>query len=244
MDSFPAADQDCSTSHSLVGLRLFLDSADPDDWQRYLPLGIFYGVTTNPLLLERARQTCTLANLEKLTRLAITLGAGQIHLQTWGRNAQEMIHHGHQLAQLAGLGIDVAVKVPATQLGFQVARQLKSSGCKITLTAVYNPSQILLAAGFGAAYAAPYLGRINDQGRDGREQILAMRDILKATQSGTRLLVASLRSANDVVDLARLGLDTLTFGSSVAADLLKENFTDLAAEDFQRAAEAMTGPGE
>ena len=47
-------------------LRLFLDSADPDQWERWLPLGVFHGVTTNPFLLERVGQRCTPANLAAL----------------------------------------------------------------------------------------------------------------------------------------------------------------------------------
>jgi len=43
------------------GVPLYLDSADPTVWERWLPSGLFHGVTTNPLLLERAGQTCTVA---------------------------------------------------------------------------------------------------------------------------------------------------------------------------------------
>jgi transaldolase len=240
MDYFPLDDQEYQDGLPVPGLRLFLDSADPVDWQRFLPSGAFHGVTTNPLLLERAGQACTLKNLERLTRAAGDLGALEIHLQTWGDSPEEMVHIGSQLALLEGVGLNVAVKVPATEMGLAVARQLREAGATVTLTAVYNPGQVLLAAGFGAAYAAPYLGRLNDQGRDGRQAILAMRDILYATQSTTRLLVASLRSAETVIELAQAGLDTLTFGAPVAADLLKENLTDAAAADFQRAARAMS----
>ena len=239
MDFFPLDSEEYMSAQPESGLRLYLDSAQPEDWRRFLPLGLFYGVTTNPLLLERAGQACTLANLERLTRLAVDLGAGEIHLQTWGQSPEEMVHTGSQLALFAGIGIEVAVKVPATETGFTVARQLSEAGCAITMTAVYNPGQVLLAAGFGAAYAAPYLGRINDQGRDGRQAIMAMGDILRNTRSQTRLLVASLRSADEVVDLAQAGLDTLTFGAPVAASLIEENLTDTAAADFERAAAAM-----
>ena len=140
------------------GLRLFLDSADPDHWNRLLPLGIFHGVTTNPLLLERAGQACSLKNLEELVRTAVGLGAREIQLQTWGGTSEEMILHGEELARFSRLGIEVAVKVPITREGLTVAAQLRESGCRITLTAVYAPGQVLAAAGLNAAYAAPYLG--------------------------------------------------------------------------------------
>ncbi len=239
MDLFEMADEELDLPENIPGMQLYLDSANPADWERFLPLGVFRGVTTNPILLERTGQACTLDNLEKLTRKAVETGCGEIHLQTWGRTAAEMINHGSQLALMAGLGIAVLVKVPATEIGLKVAEKLASSGCRITLTGIYNPGQVLLAAGFDADFAAPYLGRLNDAGRDGMAAVLKMHDILVGSGSSTRLLVASLRSADQVIELAAQGLDTFTIGVPVAADLLTEKLTDDAAADFQRAAEAM-----
>lgn len=241
MDLFEMANDDLELPEHEPGLQLYLDSADPEDWARYLPLGVFRGVTTNPVLLERAGQPCTMENLERLTRLAVETGCGEIHLQTWGRTANEMINHGSQLALMAGLGITVLVKVPATETGMKVAEKLAASGCRITLTGIFNPGQVLLASAFDADYAAPYLGRINDAGRDGMAAVLKMHDILVGSGSSTRLLVASLRSADQVIELASQGLDTFTIGAPVAASLLTEKLTDDAAADFQRAAEAMNG---
>lgn len=241
MKEFPLDSKEYLEGLPERGVRLYLDSAHPDEWKRFLPLGCFHGVTTNPLLLERAGQPCTLANLERLTRTAADLGAREIHLQTWGRTSEEMVHNGGQLALMAGLGPAVAVKVPATVTGFAVSRELLVSGATVTLTAVYSRGQVLLAAGTGAAYAAPYLGRLDDQGRNGHQTLLDMHRMLMGTGSRMRLLAASLRTAEIVLDLARAGLDTLTFGAPVASVLLQENLTDDAAADFQRAAEIMEG---
>ena len=101
--------------------------------------------------------------------------------------------------------------------------------------------QVVLAAGFGAAYAAPYLGRLIDARRKGRDLVLAMDDILKYTGSATRLLVASLRSADQVIDLAAHGLDTFTFGAAVAEQLLSNKLTEKATAQFEAAAAAMGG---
>jgi transaldolase len=220
-------------------LRLFLDSADPADWERWLPTGIFHGVTTNPLLLERAGQKCTVDNLALLAARAGNLGAREIHLQTWGPEPEAMFERGSMLAYLAKPHMAVAVKVPVTEGGLAVARRLAGHGAQVTLTAVYEPAQVVAAAAFGAAYAAPYLGRMSDAGRDGPAEVRAMHEILTFTGSTTRLLTASLRQADQVVDLARQGLDTFTFGPGVAKQLLKSDLTDAAAADFQRAAETM-----
>lgn len=220
------------------GPRLYLDSADPAAWAEHLPTGIFHGVTTNPLLLERSGQRCTVGHLADLAARAAALGAMEIHLQTWGEDADAMADRGSRLAAIDA-GIAIAVKVPATPEGFRAARTLTAGGARVTLTAVYAPAQVLAAAALGAAYAAPYLGRLTDAGRDGRAILLEMNRLLRATGSPLRLLAASLRTADAVVDLAAAGLDTLTFGTGVAADLLSEPLTLAAATDFERAAEAM-----
>ena len=219
-------------------VRLFLDSADPAAWARLLPLGFLHGVTTNPLLLERAGQPCTLANLEQLARTAARLGAREIHLQTWGEDAAQLTERGRRLAAL-DCGPAVAVKVPATAAGFVCARRLIDAGATVTMTAVYAEGQVLAAAALGAAYAAPYLGRLDDAGRDGRASLVRMQALAAATP--LRLLAASLRAADRVVDLAAAGLDTFTFGPDVADALIAEPLTTAAAADFLRAALTMEG---
>jgi transaldolase len=233
-----------STSKPLLarpekGLRLFLDSADPIDWHRFLPLGFFQGVTTNPLLLERAGQPCTVSNLRAMAGEVRDLGAREIQMQTWGRSPEQMVETGNLLAELAETDLRVVVKIPATAEGFRVASALRGNGHSVTMTAVYTPGQVMAAAGLGAAYAAPYLGRLDDAGQDGAATVLTMYDILAGTDSLTRLLTASLRSAEQVVDLAAKGLDTFTFGPGVADQLLESDLTATADTDFQRAAEAM-----
>ena len=233
-----------STSEQLIsrpenGLRLFLDSADPTDWRRLLPLGFFHGVTTNPLLLERAGQPCTVANLRSMAGAVRDLGAREIQMQTWGRSPEEMVETGNLLAEMDGPDLRVVIKIPATAEGFQVARSLLGNGCSVTLTAAYTPGQVMAAAALGASYAAPYLGRLDDAGQDGAATVLTMHDILAGTGSQTRLLTASLRTAEQIVDLATMGLDTFTFGPGVAEQLLVSDLTAAAAADFQRAAEAM-----
>lgn len=219
-----------------AGPRLFLDSADAAAWERLLPTGIFHGVTTNPLLLARAGLPCDVPTLAGLARRATALGAREVHLQTWGDDAPAMAANGRELAAASAGGATVLVKVPATGDGFAAAARLRDAGLGVTMTAVYDPGQVLAAAALGAAYAAPYLGRLDDAGRDGRKVLLAMLAILRGTGARTRLLAASLRGAERVVELARAGVDTFTLGPEVADALLRDDLADAAAAEFARAA--------
>ena len=218
-------------------LHLLLDSADPAAWAEWLPSGLFHGVTTNPTLLLRAARPCRLDELERLTREALDRGMQEIHLQAWGGDAEALAACGAGLAALAPGR--VLVKLPITRAGAAAAHSLIAEGCPVTFTACYEPAQVLLAAALGADYIAPYLGRITDLGRDGHAELTRMQRIVEGVarpvQAGAalRLLVASLRSAEDLARLAAEGLDTFTISPAIAAELFAVEPTLAAADQFE-----------
>lgn len=214
-------------------IRLYLDTAKVDAWQRWLPTGLFYGVTCNPLLLERAEVPCELAILAKMAHQAFELGAQEVHLQAWGESASALEKRG---MQLAAIGDRVVVKLPATKAGTTAASALIAQGIPVTITAVYAVQQALIAASIGASYVAPYLGRMNDLGRDGRSQVAQMQQLLSAVQSQTRVLTASIREIEDITLLAALGVDTFTFSEAIARAFFEVPETIEATADFERAA--------
>ena len=210
-------------------LRLFLDSADPQAWRQWLPSGLFRGITTNPTLLRRAGQPCSLEGLERLCGQALELGVQELHLQAWG---SDLLGCGRAVAALAPGRI--WVKLPITRAGADAARSLIAEGHAITFTACYEPAQVLLAAALGAEYIAPYLGRIGDLGRDGHGELVRMQRCVDGVGSPLRLLVASLRSPDDLARLAAEGLDTFTISPSIAAALFAVEPTEAAAAQFER----------
>jgi transaldolase len=218
------------------GIRLFLDTADTEQWQHWLPTGLFYGVTTNPLLLEQDKFACSASQLKTLANQAFALKAKEIHIQTWGTTVDSLVKTGKLLA---AIDERVVVKVPITKIGTEAASKLIAEGIKITLTGVYAVHQVLIAAALGADYVAPYLGRINDLGRNGREDLVAMQQAIAGVGSATRILVASIRSVDDIALLAAQGLDTFTFSPLVAAAFFEVAATNQAATDFEQAARRM-----
>lgn len=216
------------------GLRLMLDTADRAAWAQWLPLGCFYGVTTNPILLEAAGIPYTLADLSRLARDALELGAGEVHLQSWGRTRELYLEHGRALAALSP---KVVVKVPTTIEGVAAAAHLAREGVRLTMTSVFTAAQALIASALGADYAAPYLGRMNDAGHDGFREIAMMAKSAQKQGSSMRILVASLRHAGDIVRLAADGLDTFTFNPKLAAAFFTDEEAAHAVEAFEAAAE-------
>jgi transaldolase len=226
------------------GIRLFLDTADVSEWKKWLPTGLFYGVTTNPLLLEQAQIPCSIEQLQELAHEAFGLGIHEVHLQTWGSTVATMIKTGALMATdypgrpNGTIDKRVVIKVPVTKMGSEVAARLVKKRIRVTLTGVYATHQVLIAAALGTDYAAPYLGRISDLGQNGRAELVAMRQAIVSANSPTRILVASIRSVEDVSFLATQGLNTFTLSPEIAEGFFAVAATNQAALDFERAAQA------
>lgn len=217
-------------------LQLLLDTADEQAWRQWLPSGLFRGVTTNPTLLRRAGCPCTLPELQRLAERAFSLGAQELHLQTWGADVESASACGLALGAIDPAR--VLVKVPLTRDGAETARQLIEAGLAVTFTACYEAHQVLIAAALGARYVAPYLGRISDSGRDGHAELIAMQRCLDGLGSSTRLLVASLRRPDDLTRLAAAGMGTFTISPDLAAALFASEATAAAAAQFEHDAAA------
>jgi transaldolase len=216
--------------HASGGLKLLVDTAEVSTWERLLPSGVFYGVTTNPKLINQAGLPCTVESLNNLAQAAFECGANEIHLQVWGEKTAEMLTIGRELA---AIDARVRVKVPGIRAGFPCARTLAGEGAHVTLTALYGAQQTLAAIALGAAYAVPYLGRMSDAKIDGIAEVIAMQEIINQFPGCTRVLVASIRQLNDVVTLARHGVGVYALQPPLAEELLDHPLSIQAAADFE-----------
>ncbi|MFM7465710.1 MAG: transaldolase family protein [Cyanobium sp.] len=197
-----------------MALRFLIDSADAQDWEDLWSLGLFHRITTNPSLLRRAGLPCSMETFEQLVDRALHLGCQELHLQAWGATADELFSRAQALLDLAPA--QILIKLPLTEGGLRTAALLLARDVRVTLTACYGPSQVLAAAGVGATYVAPYLGRISDSGADGCAEVSKMQRCLDGVGATTRLLVASLRSVEEILTLAPEGIDTYTLSPRLA----------------------------
>lgn len=229
-------------------MRLFLDTGDVAEWERLLPLGCFHGVTTNPVLLQRANVPCTISSAAGLLKKALAYpGIQEVMFQAWGEDTASLVRVASELYRLDERR--VVVKLPLTRAGICAAAQLRQNQhpgapqVRICMTACYSAKQGFIAAGLGAEYIAPYLGRMSDMGMEGLAECTKLQAAVGgATGVATRVLVASLRSAEQMLALAAKGLDTFTFSPAICDALLDVEATNKAAADFERAARESAGP--
>jgi transaldolase len=207
---------------------LYIDSADRDLIAEVWRSGVFAGVTTNPTILDRAG--LGQRDVPDLHAWLTDLGVRTVYVQVLGSTRDEMLRHADELRSIG----PVTVKVPATAEGYAAARTLVEQGVPVLLTVVYHPVQALMARDCGIQGVAPYVGRMTDAGRDGVASVIAMQQAIGSEP--TRILAASLRSADDIARLAAAGVPDFTLGGELARAVLDDDLTRSAVADFEAAA--------
>jgi transaldolase len=211
---------------------LYIDSADIAQIEACLPHPVIHGVTTNPTLLRRAG--VARADVPGLLARCIERGARQVQAQVYSAEADGMLEDALGLLRHFDHG-QLVVKIPATRQGLQAGAHLIAQGVPVTWTAVYALEQAHFAAQLGAAYAAPYLGRLNDSGVDGLARIAQMQSLVAqapAARARTRLLVASVRSRDAYLALLELGVGAITIPPQLFAELMDHPATLEAERGF------------
>ncbi len=211
---------------------LYIDSADIAQIEACLPHPVIHGVTTNPTLLRRAG--VSRADVPGLLARCVERGARQVQAQVHSAEADGMLEDALGLLRHFDEG-QLVVKIPATRQGLQAGAHLIAQGVPVTWTAVYALEQAHFAAQLGAAYAAPYLGRLNDSGVDGLARIAQMQALVAqapAARTRTRLLVASVRSRDAYLALLQLGVGAITIPPQLFAELMDHPATLEAERGF------------
>jgi transaldolase len=100
------------------------------------------------------------------------------------------------------------------------------------MTLIFSPNQALLAAKAGAAYASPFVGRLNDAGHEGMQTIAEIVEIYRQYDFPTEVIVASIRSPREVAEAAIMGADICTVPSAIYEKLVKHPLTDKGLQAF------------
>ena len=208
-------------------MAVLLDSASLDDAAAAADLGFVRGITTNPALMARETHE-PLAHLE---RLLAAFPAGPICYQPTRTSVAAMNDEARAAASLAP--DRVVAKLPATLDAVTLASALAGDGIRCALTAVYSPAQALLAHEVGCAWVIPYVDRAarHSAGRVVDEQAA----VLARLQSSTRILAASLKSPQQVVDSILHGAHDVTAPLEVLRALPAHPLTESAVREFAAA---------
>lgn len=205
-------------------MKLFIDSANPQEIAEIAALGILDGVTTNPTLATKAGIPYKNAIDEILKTVD-----GDISLEVLSTDASGMIRETKALAKLHK---NVVVKLPTTEEGLKALKILKDTDIRINMTLVFSPNQALLVAKLGAYIVSPFVGRIDDAGESGVEVVRKIRQIYDNYNFETQILFASVRSIDHVEKAALIGADIATCPYDVLKKLVTHPLTDAGLKKF------------
>ncbi|MCH4083524.1 MAG: transaldolase family protein [Parafannyhessea sp.] len=195
-------------------MKFFIDTADLDEIKQASDWGILAGVTTNPSLY--AKTGGKLADFEDhMVKICKIVGEDvPVSAESTAETTEDMIADGERLSALAP---NIVVKLPICEASLPATHKLASEGIRVNMTLVFSAPQALLAASAGARYISPFVGRFDDIGDDGIEQLSKVIECVKnydygywEQEGGPEIITASVRTPNHVTQAALLGADIAT----------------------------------
>ena len=205
-------------------MKIFLDTAEVAEIQKYAAWGIVDGVTTNPSLIAKSGRV-----FEEVVREICGIVDGPVSAEVTALDAPGMVAQGVELAKIHK---NVVIKVPLIPEGLKATRELTRRGHKTNVTLCFSVTQAVLAAKAGATMVSPFVGRLDDVGVSGMELI---EEIVTAFQNygiQTQVLVASVRSLEHVKVALRLGADIATLPPKILDLMVGHHLTDKGLAQF------------
>ncbi|HIJ89538.1 MAG: fructose-6-phosphate aldolase [Desulfobulbaceae bacterium] len=205
-------------------MKFFIDTANIEEIKKAVDMGMVDGVTTNPSLIARENKPFV-----EIIKEICKIVDGPISAEVIALDAEGMVREGRELAAIHS---NIVIKIPMTTEGLKAVKQLADEKIKTNVTLIFSASQALMAAKAGAAYASPFVGRLDDISQNGMELISDIMNIYDNYGYATEVIVASIRNPIHVVDAALLGAHIATIPFKVIAQLARHPLTDLGMEQF------------
>jgi len=207
-------------------VQLYLDTGNIDEIRELVGWGVVDGVTTNPSLLAREKGRGDYRAL--LAEICEVVG-GPVSAEVTAEDAEGMVKQAQSLAKISD---HIVIKIPCVPQGLRATGILFEEGIRVNMTLVFSPLQALLAANAGAAYVSPFVGRLDDIGHEGIEEVGKIRQIYDNYDVDTQIIFASTRHPEHVLQAALLGADICTMPAKVFRQMVKHPLTDIGLRRF------------
>ena len=212
-------------------MRLFLDTADNIEAERYMRLGVIGGVTTNPTLLSKMA-----GDWKKRCRIiADIVQPLPVSVEVTESNPAAMVE---QAKEIAGWATNINVKIPihAVDGGLDylevVHRLEKDEGIHVNVTACMSAQQCMLAAMAGAAFVSLFGGRVANMGYETAAEVGKARALIARVNGHTKLIVGSTREAANVTEWFLAGADIVTVTPQLIETMVRHPYTTETVRQF------------
>lgn len=207
-------------------MRFFIDTANVEEIRQANDLGVICGVTTNPSLIVKEGRDF----IEVIKEIS-SIVDGPISAEVISLDHEGMVNEAEKLSQIHK---NIVIKIPMTEEGLKAVNILSKKGVKTNVTLIFSAAQALLAARAGATYVSPFVGRLDDIGKDGIELIAEIAEIFDVNAIETEIIVASVRNPIHVLQAAKLGAHIATVPFKVIKQMLLHPLTDKGIAQFMK----------
>jgi len=205
-------------------MELFIDTAEIEEIKSLNITGLIDGVTTNPSLIAKSGRNI----VETIAEICSEV-SGPVSAEVTATDFDTMIKEGRKLSAIAE---NVAIKVPLTFDGLRACKVFSEDGIMVNVTLCFSAAQAILAAKSGASFISPFIGRLDDIGSDGMSLISEITEIYEIHGFETKVLAASIRSVQDIINVAKLGADVATIPPKFLKAMYHHPLTDKGLADF------------
>ena len=205
-------------------MELFIDTAEIEEIKSLNITGLIDGVTTNPSLIAKSGRNI----VETIAEICSEV-SGPVSAEVTATDFDTMIKEGRKLSAIAE---NVAIKVPLTFDGLRACKVFSEDGIMVNVTLCFSAAQAILAAKSGASFISPFIGRLDDIGTDGMSLISEITEIYEIHGFETKVLAASIRSVQDIINVAKLGADVATIPPKFLKAMYNHPLTDKGLADF------------
>lgn len=205
-------------------MEFYLDTANLDQINQYISWGVVDGVTTNPSLIAKEKIDYS-DRIKDICKVV----SGPVSAEVLSTDHQGMIEEAKKYSKIAK---NVYIKLPCTPEGLIALKELKKQGYKVNMTLVFTVSQAILCAKNGADLISPFIGRLDDISSDGLKLIQDLMQVWDKYNFQSKILAASIRNVQQVVEIAKLGVHVVTLPPDILGKLIKHPLTDSGLEKF------------
>ena len=133
-------------------MEFMLDTANIADIKKFEKIIPLAGVTSNPSIVKNEGNIEFFSHMKQIRQI---IGDDKsLHVQVVATDYEGMLKDAETI--LAKIDKNVFVKVPVSEEGLKVIKELKKRGVNVTATAIYTKFQAYLVIAAGADYIAPY----------------------------------------------------------------------------------------
>lgn len=201
-------------------LELWIEGS-PDEVIEVANSGLAAAIATNPSIMER--WTAGGKTMEWLIAYVCERVQVPVYVQLHGPTVDAYLDEMSALRQISR---KIHPKLVATHAGMAAAKHIAEQGLKPLITTVATLNQAFLAASAGAAYVAPYVGRIADAGVDAYDLIRAIAEMYQRHGASTQIAAASIRTPQQAEAVLRAGAPIAVMQYAVYQQLLSSALTD------------------